>query len=85
MNWQRGIRGVASPSQGEGDGEDLLSATARRELQTPHLCPLPLPRGEARNVARSASLSKVTINELYAWSFVRGMNFMETTIRKDSL
>ena len=47
---------VASPSQGEGEGEDSLTDSYAAIL-TPHLNPLPFARGEASK-GHKASLKK---------------------------
>jgi hypothetical protein len=54
---------VASPFQGEGRVRVFLRITGAWRLQkTPHLSPLPLPRGEA---AFLASSSELIINKHY--------------------
>ena len=58
--WNRlHANGVASPSQGEGEGEGLFQT-----LKTPHLSPLPLFKGRGEKGSRvSFSFSTLTINE----------------------
>jgi hypothetical protein len=52
--------GVASPYQGEGEGEGLLV----RAPKTPHLSPLPLLKGRSENGRRICfSFATLTINE----------------------
>ena len=52
---------VASPFQGEGEGEDLLQTP-----NTPHLSPLPLPKERGEKGRRlSLSFPKLTISEHY--------------------
>jgi len=50
---------VASPYQGEGEGEGLVQAP-----KTPHLSPLPLPKGRGeKGRCLRLSFSTLTINE----------------------
>jgi hypothetical protein len=52
--------GVASPYQGEGEGEGLLVHAPK----TPHLSPLPLLKGRSEKSRRLCfSFSTLTINE----------------------
>jgi hypothetical protein len=56
---------VASPNQGEGEGEGLFKATARREDSTPHLSPLPLSKG------RGVTLKFNTVRPQHAMAWRR--------------
>ena len=58
----KAIRRVASPSKGEGEGEDSAGQCWRAKPRSPHPCPLPLQRREARIFRAVASFVLVFVS-----------------------
>jgi lipoprotein-anchoring transpeptidase ErfK/SrfK len=57
---------VASPSKGEGEGEDLAGQCRHAKVSTPHPHPLPLRRGEAKQFRAITSFFLVLVS--LSWS-----------------